>query len=76
MRKSWILLRQEHLLNFPRHVEVGLELGIFRAQFVGIMSELLGHVLALDGVTHRSNEQLAIHFTFNQVILRALMDRL
>src|SRR5439155_25850354 len=73
MRKSGILLRHEHLLNLTRHVKVGLELGIFGAQFVGIMSELKGHMFALDGITHRANEQLAVYFTFNQVILRSLV---
>ena len=70
------MIGHENFLNFARHVEIGLELGVPRPQLLGIARQLFGHSLALDCVAQSADEEFAFNLSFNQKILGAFMDGL
>ena len=72
-RKGRVPLGQKHLLDFASHVEVSFHLLIFRAELLGVASELFRRALAFDGVTHCAHQQRPANLAFHEIILCALM---
>ena len=75
-RKGRVVQRQEDLLDFARHVEIRLHLGVLLAQRLGIMRQLGGGPLPFQSIAHGAHEEGTGHLAFDQVVLCPLLHRL